>query len=73
MTEMVPASQVINRVCEQMGYSRSHVANMVRRHYKALGAERRGGRWYLPEKRARILVDLVRTTSGPRYKLGERK
>lgn len=67
----LPAGKIIQRLCDQLGYSRPHVASLLRDHAREIGAVRRGGRWTLPRGGEFILRRLIKSKSGPRYKLGE--
>lgn len=70
---MIPAAEVISQICEELNYSRAHVASMLRKHRRLLRAKRnRSGRWQLPIESALALHNIVLGHSGPRYKLGER-
>lgn len=69
--ELLAAGDVIRETCEKYGYSRPHVANMLRTNAKSLRAVLRGGRWMIPRASVKELNRLVIEGSGPRYKLGE--
>jgi hypothetical protein len=69
--KMVTASSVVNRLCRNLSYSRSHVAKVLRANADALGASQASGRWMMPESSVHTLRDLIVRTSGRRYKLGE--
>lgn len=68
----VPAAPIVNKVCRQLKFSRSHVANMLRKYRSRLGARKDGARWVMWEDKVQELKDLVREESGPRYKSGRR-
>lgn len=63
---------VVDQICSRLGYTRPHVANILRANAARLGAMKRGGRWVIPKRSISRLENLVRETSGKRYKLGER-
>lgn len=69
---IIQTSQAIVRIGRELNYSRSHVANLLRSNKKYLRARRVNGRWVIPERSEEKLKHLVRVSSGPRYKLGER-
>ncbi len=68
---VVPAGAVISRLCDQLGYSRPHVATILRAHAREIGAHRVQGRWFMGRGGEYVLRRLVKSKSGPRYKLGE--
>lgn len=73
---MPKGARIINRVCLETGYTRQHVSTMLRKNAKALGASRDGNRqWVIrdEEKAFGRLLAIVKSSSGLRCKLGEKK
>jgi hypothetical protein len=70
--ELVPAAPIIDAIGRVLNYSRSHVAQVMRRHARKLGARRVNRRWVMRAQASDALMLLVQSTSGPRYKLGEK-
>lgn len=68
--KLIVASQAITTICEELDYSRSHVARIMRENHKRLRATF-DGQWMMPETSIEALRDLVKRLSGRRYKLGE--
>lgn len=67
------ASEAINRVCRELGYTRAHVAKTLRDNVKPLGAKRdQKGRWTITPAKELLLRSKVKDGSGRRYKLGEK-
>lgn len=73
---LIAASKVIQNVQKRTKYTRSHVANIMRRFPADCGAEKRGARWYI-ENANRTgyaetrLEKVVLRESGPRRRLKE--
>lgn len=67
----IAAAPAITQVCKELKYSRSHVANVLRKNRKRLKAKFIGSRWYLDDQCLEELRGLVKNQSGRRYKLGE--
>ncbi len=67
----IQASKAIEGICEKLGFTRAHVASVMRRNAGSLGAEKETNRWVIPTSSVPRLAKLVRDGSGPRYKLGE--
>lgn len=68
---VVTAASVINKLCEELKYTRPHIINLMKSHRRVLGASKRGSRWVLPAESIDVLRELVVAQSGRRYKLGE--
>lgn len=71
-TKTAAAGEVIAAACERTGFTRSHVAAIMRRYADTLGAEKVGARWRIRSDRVGLLEQLVRSKSGKKRKLGER-
>ena len=69
--ETVAGNVAIKTICDELKYSRAHVAKMLRKHRRQLRARMRDGRWMLPLSSIELLREIVLKDSGPRYKLGE--
>jgi len=70
--QMILAADAVTAICRELNYSRAHVQTKLRQHSKRLRARKRGRLWSIPEKHVSTLREIVLTTSGRRYKLGER-
>jgi hypothetical protein len=70
-SEIVTAASVINQLCLELNYTRPHIINLMKTNRRALRASKRGRRWMMPAESVAVLRQLVRDTSGRRYKLGE--
>lgn len=71
VNHLLEGAVAIALVSKELNYSRSHVAAILRRNKKVLGARlNREGRWVLPEVALPTLLRLVKEQSGVRYKLG---
>lgn len=66
------ASDAIGQICQNLSYSRSHVAKALRDNRRELGAKKENGRWTIPATAVERLRAIVENKSGRRYKLGER-
>lgn len=69
---MIKAGPVITSICIQTGYTRSHVARMMRENAPDVGAKKVEARWWIDPRRVDQLEKLVRQSSGKKRKLGER-
>lgn len=67
----VAASDVVTKICEDLKYSRAHVAKVLRENRKRVGASQRGRFWTIAPWGIAILRQIVNEESGLRYKLGE--
>lgn len=65
------AASVITEICEDLKYSRAHVAKVLRDNRKRVGASQRGRFWHIPQWGVPLLRQIVVKESGMRYKLGE--
>lgn len=70
--ERIPATAAIETLGRELGYSRPHVAAVLRRNQKRLRAIKHGRFWMIPLASIEMLRTLVQNESGPRYKKGER-
>lgn len=68
----ISASEIVTQVCRDLNYSRSHVAKVLRKKAKHIGAKRRGGKWVMTKDGEVRLRQCVEVMSGRRYKLGEK-
>ena len=70
--KLLPAAGVIDDICTALGYTRAHVATMLRKNVKRIGAKKKErGRWLLSKAGAKELKRIVMSESGRRYKSGE--
>jgi hypothetical protein len=70
--KLLPAAGVISDICTALGYTRPHVAKLMRTNAKAIGATKAGrGRWMLTRAGSKELKRIVMSESGRRYKSGE--
>ena len=68
----VACAEVVDLLCRELKYSRSHVATMLRKNRAGVGARRKDGRWLMPRSSIARLRRVIKLNSGRRYKLGER-
>lgn len=69
--QYIPASDVIDTVCRELKYSRSHVAKILRENRRRIGARLRRGRWEMPLIQVGAFSKAVKKQSGRRYRLRE--
>ena len=72
MSTTILGSEAVTRLCRELGYSRAHVAKLLRENARRIGAKKRHGRWVLAVAGEAKLRTIVERDSGRRYKCGER-
>lgn len=72
VAKYVAAESIVPAICRELNYSRAHVINVLRENARHLRARLIERRWMLPAASVNALKTLVRDTSGPRYKSGEK-
>lgn len=70
--KFIYAFEIINQLSRDLNYSRAHVANTLRKNAVRLHAQKAGRFWRLTPDAAAKLAHILRTESGPRYKLREK-
>lgn len=68
---VIKAQPIINQICRELSFTRSHVVNILRLNARSLGAKKYKRTWFFPKRSAERLKKLVASESGRRYKLGE--